>query len=104
MPRLSNCKQCLVLYFRYGGNTMGHLARLQLVGRITYYLGWISLVCGALVHLNVGRAAFAAIDLTQRNLFEGSVVCFVICIASELRAAAPAASEAKDIVKKPLAA
>jgi len=83
---------------------MGHLARLQLVGRITYYLGWITLVCGALVHLGVGRAAFAALELTKRNLFEVSVVCFVICIASELRAATPAESEARDVVKKPLAA
>lgn len=83
---------------------MGHLARLQLVGRVTYYLGWISLVCGGLVHFNLGRGAFAAIDLTQRNLFEVSVVCFVICIASQLRAAMPAESEAKDALKKPLAA
>lgn len=83
---------------------MGHLARLQLVGRVTYYLGWISLVFGALVHLGVGRAAFAAIDLTKRNLFEVAVVCFVICIASELRAAMPAESEAKNAVEKPLAA
>jgi hypothetical protein len=83
---------------------MGHLARLQLVGRVTYYLGWISLVCGALVHLGVGRAAFAAMSLNKRNLFEIAVVSFVICIASELRAATPAESEAKSILKKPVAA
>jgi hypothetical protein len=75
-----------------------------LVGRVTYYLGWISLVCGALVHLGLGRAAFMAMSLTKRNLFEIGVVCFVICIASELRAATPAASEAKSVVKKPVAA
>jgi len=83
---------------------MGHLARLQLVGRVTYYLGWISLICGALLHLGIGRAAFTAISLTKRNLFEVAVVCFVICIASELRAATPAESEARTVVKKPLAA
>lgn len=83
---------------------MGHFARLQLVGRVTYYLGWISLVCGALVHLGLGRAAFTAMSLTKRNLFEIAVVCFVICIASELRAATPAESEAKSVVKKPVAA
>jgi hypothetical protein len=82
---------------------MGHLARLQLVGRITYYLGWLSLVCGALVHLGVARAAFAAISLTKRNLFEVSVLCFVICIASELRALGPI-EDAKGVVKRPLAA
>ena len=83
---------------------MGHLARLQLAGRVTYYLGWISLFCGGLAHFNIARSTFAAISLTQRNLFEGAVVCFVICIASELRAATPAVSEVKDVVKKPLAA
>lgn len=69
---------------------MGHLARLQLVGRVTYYLGWISLLCGVLVHLGIGRTAFFAMSFTKRNLFEASVVCFVICIASELRASVPA--------------
>lgn len=83
---------------------MGHLARLQFVGRVTYYLGWISLACGALVHLGIGRAAFMALDLTKRNLFEVAVVCFVICIASELRASTPAESEARSVVKKPVTA
>ena len=62
---------------------MDHFARLQLIGRVSYYLGWIGLLCGALVHLNVARGLFPALDLTQRNLFEVSVVCFLICIASE---------------------
>jgi hypothetical protein len=65
---------------------MDHVARLQLIGRITYYVGWLALLCGALVHLNVARGMFMAINLSQRNLFEVSVACFVICIASELRA------------------
>ena len=65
---------------------MGHFARLQLIGRITYYIGWISLICGALLHLNIARSLFTAMSLTKRNLFEVSVACFVICIASELRA------------------
>lgn len=65
---------------------MGHFARLQLIGRITYYIGWISLVCGGLLHLNVARSLFVAMSLSKRNLFEVSVACFVISIASELRA------------------
>jgi hypothetical protein len=65
---------------------MGHVARLQLVGRVTYYIGWIALLCGALVHVNIGRSLFMAVGLPQRNLFELSVVSFVICIASALRA------------------
>lgn len=67
---------------------MDHFARLQLVGRITYYLGWIALVCGGIVHLHVAREMFLNIGLSQRNLFEVSVVCFLICVASELRALA----------------
>jgi hypothetical protein len=83
---------------------MGHLARLQLVGRITYYIGWISLLCGALAHLGIGRAAFTAMSLTKRNLFEVALVCFVICIASELRATATGEGEAKNVVKRAAAA
>jgi hypothetical protein len=79
---------------------MGHFDRLQFVGKVTYYLGWISLLCGALVHLGIGRAAFATMSLNKRNLFEVAVVCFVICIASELRAATPAEGEAKTVAKR----
>jgi len=72
---------------------MGHFDRLQLVGRITYYLGWISLLCGGLVQLHIGMSLFAAISLTKRNLFEVSMVLFIICMASELRALALAGSQ-----------
>jgi len=72
---------------------MGHSARLQLVGRVTYYLGWISLVCGGLFHLKIGQSLFLALSLSKRNLFEASVMCFVICIASQLRMGAPAAEQ-----------
>ena len=65
---------------------MDHVARLQLIGRVTYYVGWISLLCGGLLQLNMARSLFLAIGLSKRNLFEVSVACFVICIASELRA------------------
>jgi hypothetical protein len=65
---------------------MDHVTRLQLVGRVTYYLGWITLLCGGLVHINIARGLFASISLTQRNLFELAVVCFVISMASEIRA------------------
>jgi hypothetical protein len=83
---------------------MGHFARLQLVGRITYYLGWISLLCGGLVQLNIGRAAFMALSLTKRNLFEVSVMLFVICMASQLRALALAGSQASGVGKREMAA
>ncbi|MGO9087697.1 MAG: hypothetical protein ACLQBK_20980 [Candidatus Sulfotelmatobacter sp.] len=83
---------------------MGHFARLQLVGRITYYLGWVALVCGGLVHINIAKALFARIDLSQRNLFEISVVCFLICAASELRALVGAGNEMPSAVKRQMAA
>jgi hypothetical protein len=65
---------------------MSHVIRLQLIGRVTYYVGWIALVCGGLYHLNIARTMFSAAGLPQRNMFEVSVICFLICIASELRA------------------
>jgi hypothetical protein len=83
---------------------MGHFARLQLVGRVTYYLGWIALLCGGLVHLNIAKGLFLAMSLSQRNLFEVSVVCFLICIASELRARDSAGAEVPNIVKRQAAA
>lgn len=79
---------------------MGHIARLQLVGRITYYIGWLTLVCGGLVHVNIARTLFTKMDLSQRNLFEASVICFLICVASELRAHADTSEAAPSIVKK----
>jgi hypothetical protein len=70
---------------------MDHAGRMQLVGRITYYVGWVALVCGGLFHFNVARGLFLAVGLPQRNLFELSVASFVICTASELRARSQAA-------------
>jgi hypothetical protein len=65
---------------------MDHVARLQLVGRVTYYFGWIALLCGGFDHFNIARGLFTSISLSQRNLFELAVVCFVISMASEIRA------------------
>jgi hypothetical protein len=79
---------------------MDRSARLHLVGRITYYLGWIALVCAGLIHVNVARAFFLAITLTKRNLFEASLVCFIICMASEVRALASAEKELPSVVKR----
>lgn len=83
---------------------MDHSARLHLVGRITYYLGWISLLCGALVHVGIAKGMFIAMSLSKRNLFEVSVACFVICMASEVRALGTTEKELPAIVKRPAAA
>ena len=72
---------------------MGHFDRLQLVGRITYYLGWIMLLCGGLVQVNIGKTLFTAMSLTKRNLFEVSVMLFIICMATQLRALALAGNQ-----------
>ena len=65
---------------------MRHFVRLQLIGRVTYYVGWIALACGGLVHFNLAGEVFAAMSINKRNLFELSVTCFLVCMASELRA------------------
>ena len=64
---------------------MDNITRLHLVARITYYLGWIAAVCGALAHFNIAEKTFLALRLSQRNLFEASLLFFLICVASTLR-------------------
>ena len=66
---------------------MNHVVRLQFIGRAMYYIGWIALLCGGLFHLNIATRVFIAMSLSKRNLFEVAVICFLICIASEIRAA-----------------
>jgi hypothetical protein len=83
---------------------MDRSTRLHLVGKLTYYAGWVTLLCGGLVQLNIAKAMFAAIGLTKRNLLEVSVVCFIICVASEVRALAPAEKELPSVVKRQAAA
>ncbi len=79
---------------------MGHFDRLQLIGRITYYVGWIALIAGGLVQLNIAAKLFLAISLTKRNLFELSAICFVICIASALRALILAGDQMSGSMRK----
>jgi hypothetical protein len=86
------------------GSAMDRSARLHLVGRITYYVGWIALVCGGLVHLNIAKSLFFAMSLTKRNLFEVCLVCFVICMASEVRALGAAEKALPSVVKRQAAA
>ena len=83
---------------------MDRSARLHLSGRVTYYVGWIALFCGGLLQLNIAKAFFLAISLTKRNLFEISIVCFVICMASEVRALASTEKELPSVLKRQAAA
>ncbi|MGA9709627.1 MAG: hypothetical protein WBQ87_18215 [Candidatus Sulfotelmatobacter sp.] len=83
---------------------MDRSSRLRLVGRITYYIGWVSLLCGGLVQLNLAKSLFTAINLTKRNLFEISIACFIICVASEVRALAQDEIGLRSEVKRQAAA
>ncbi len=64
---------------------MGPCNCLQWIGKITYYVGWIALLCGGLAHFSSANNWFMAMRLSQRNLFEVAIACFVICIASGLQ-------------------
>ena len=87
---------------------MSHFVRLQWIGRVTYYVGWIALACGALVQFGLAIPVFVAIGVNKKNLFEVCVVAFLSCMASELRAIAMVRSQAPTemptVVKKQAAA
>jgi hypothetical protein len=69
---------------------MDSATRLQLVARVSYYIGWVAALCGTLVHFGLGAVVFRSIDISQRNLFEVSVLFFLISAVSVLRAGASA--------------
>ena len=72
-----------------------------LSGTLTrYYVGWIALVCGGVFHFYIATKLFLAMHLPQRNLFEVGVVCFLVCIASELRVHALPGNEASSAAKR----
>jgi hypothetical protein len=66
---------------------MDHVARLQLISKVSYYAAWVFAFCGALAHFGV-VAIFRSMELSQRNLFEGSLMFFLISAVSVLRAGA----------------
>jgi hypothetical protein len=64
---------------------MDSKGRLQMIARITYYVGWLLALLGALVHFRLGVSIFQAMMMPQRNLFEASVLLFLISAVSALR-------------------
>ena len=65
---------------------MNRMVRLQFVARVIYYLGWLTTILGALSHFSVRwNLRLDALQLTQRNLMEATVLLFMISMASELR-------------------
>jgi len=83
---------------------MDSVQRLRLAARVTYYLGWISAACGALVHFTVAVGLFRSLEINKRNLFEASVMFFLICAASELRVLASSKAETTTMAAKGRAA
>lgn len=79
---------------------MNHVIRMQLIARITYYVGWIALLCAGLLQLHIATRPFIALSLSKRNVLELAVVCFLICIASELRAHVSTGTELSAAAKK----
>ena len=65
---------------------MNRIVRLQFVARVIYYLGWLTTILGAISHFSVRwNLRLDALQLTQRNLMEATVLLFMISMASELR-------------------
>ena len=83
---------------------MDRAMRLHVVAKIMYYVGWVALICGGLVQLHIATRLFSAVDLSKRNLFEVSVICFVISMASELRTLTATEKELPVAVKRQAAA
>lgn len=65
---------------------MDRLTRLHITGRSTYYLGWIMAFVAALVHFVRLDRILMHVNLSPRNLLEASLLFFLACAASELRA------------------
>lgn len=61
---------------------------LQQIARVSYYLGWVFALVGAVAHFGLQTPIFRSTTLSQRNLFEGSVMFFLISAVSVLRAGA----------------
>jgi len=60
-----------------------HITQVQ--ASLTYYVGWICALCGAAVHFGIAAAMFRSVDLVKRNLFEASMMFFLISVASAAR-------------------
>ena len=71
---------------------MDRLSRLHITGRSTYYLAWFTGFVAALVHFARLDKILVHVNLSPQNLLEASLLFFLACAASELRALDIAAS------------
>jgi hypothetical protein len=64
---------------------MHRLARVRLVAKAAYYLGWIATILATLMHFT--RIA-TMLTASPRDFLQASFLLFVICMASGIRAIA----------------
>jgi uncharacterized membrane protein len=65
---------------------MESATRLKLAARVSYYFAFLCALLGILLHFGTGKAMFLSIGVSQRNLFEASLLLFLISATSALRA------------------
>jgi hypothetical protein len=65
--------------------------RLQTISKACYYLGWLLAALATIIHVTkLDNWLADALRISGRNLLEGSLLLFIICLASEARAIAAA--------------
>ncbi|MGI9104234.1 MAG: hypothetical protein ACR2IF_17475 [Terriglobales bacterium] len=66
---------------------MERAERLRLISRVCYYLGWIAGVVAIIVRVaQFSKVLERATSITARNLLEATLLLFLVCVASEIRA------------------
>ena len=80
---------------------MDRVNRLQAIARACYYLGWIVTVLAIIcrVYRPLEYWLEHTTRISGRNLMETSLLLFVICMASGVRAVAASASESPAKVR-----
>lgn len=66
---------------------MTRTERLSMISRVCYYLAWIAAVAAAVFQIGSLEAVLIrTAHFTGRNLLEASLLFFLACLASEVRA------------------
>ena len=79
---------------------MNRSDRLHLISKSCYYLAWAGTLAAVLGHLTkFDQTLFNVIGISGRNILEASVLLFIACVASEIRAIGIAPSEKTPLVK-----
>lgn len=79
---------------------MDRVSRLRNIAKGSYYLGWTLTVVAIIIHITKLAAKFGRLTgISDRNLLEAGVLLFIICVASEVRAAGVASSPKPAMAK-----